>query len=469
MNKLLRATALSMVLTVPVAARSAPAADAPKPANSPAAAYPPAPPADAATLGVGCQRTMTLLATSTPQKRNKVRILFYGQSITVQAWSKTVADDLRARFPHAELDIRNLAIGGFASQLLVRPAEHDLYPFYPDLVIFHVYGAHDTYEQIIRNIRTRTAAEVLMQTDHITRWPVQNPDPNKDKSVWWDSQMNDKFLPQYAKKYGCTLVDVRSAWLTYLKQNNLEPKALLKDNVHLNDHGCWLMAELIKRHLVHRPDLAIDAWKDLAVTIEVGKDVQPVGGTLKLEFDGNRIDLLPKPGVAQTLRVTVDGKKPSEHPTAYAITRPQPGPWTPLTVTRIDHEKPLVLEEWTLTVTGSTADGKGKTYEVVGSVTGNDGSGDTLTPFTGKSGRVKIDPKSFFGKGDVKPGYAIKWKVVPLHSDEVNFNAEADPTRENGVTVIQAIENGKHTIEITTADGSPPAVSAIRVYQPPVK
>jgi hypothetical protein len=44
---------------------------------------------------------MTLLATSTPAKRNRVRILFYGQSITQQDWSKRVADDLRRRFPHA--------------------------------------------------------------------------------------------------------------------------------------------------------------------------------------------------------------------------------------------------------------------------------------------------------------------------------------------------------------------------------
>jgi hypothetical protein len=34
--------------------------------------------------GRGIQRTMTLLATSTPEQRNTVRILFYGQSITEQ-------------------------------------------------------------------------------------------------------------------------------------------------------------------------------------------------------------------------------------------------------------------------------------------------------------------------------------------------------------------------------------------------
>ncbi len=101
----------------------------PKPEPAPSVpptgrAFPaPAPEVHPDTLGHGVQRTMRLLATSTPTKRNRVRILFYGQSITEQNWSKQVADDLRRRFPNADLDIQNRAIGGFASQLLVRPAE----------------------------------------------------------------------------------------------------------------------------------------------------------------------------------------------------------------------------------------------------------------------------------------------------------------------------------------------------------
>ncbi len=43
-------------------------------------------------------------------------VLFCGQSITEQEWSKQVAGDLRRRFPHADLEIENRAIGGFASQ-----------------------------------------------------------------------------------------------------------------------------------------------------------------------------------------------------------------------------------------------------------------------------------------------------------------------------------------------------------------
>jgi hypothetical protein len=86
---------------------------------------------------------------------------------TEQSWARTVADDLRRRFPSANLVIENRAIGGFAAQLLVKTAESDLYPFYPDLVIFHVYGSHIEYENIIRRIRERTTAEILMQTDHL--------------------------------------------------------------------------------------------------------------------------------------------------------------------------------------------------------------------------------------------------------------------------------------------------------------
>jgi hypothetical protein len=48
-------------------------------------------------------------------------------------------------------------------------AETDLYPFQPDLLVFHVYGAHNTYEDIIRRTRERTTAEILMQTDHVTK------------------------------------------------------------------------------------------------------------------------------------------------------------------------------------------------------------------------------------------------------------------------------------------------------------
>ena len=168
--------------------------------SDPAKFPPPAPAKDPSLLGLEIQRTMTLLATSTPTHRNHVRILFYGQSITEQEWRKQVAADLRRRFPYADLEIENRAIGGFGAQLLIRPAEHDLYPFYPDLLIFYVFGSNKEYEQIIKSIRSRTTAEVLMQTDHMTKWPPAVIDMAKDKGAWWTDLMNHHFLPETAAR-----------------------------------------------------------------------------------------------------------------------------------------------------------------------------------------------------------------------------------------------------------------------------
>jgi hypothetical protein len=118
--------------------------------------------------GRGVQRTMRLLESSGPDFHPTVRILFYGQSITAQDWWKTVAADLRVRYPHADLQIENRAIGGFSSPLLKLTAHADLYPHYPDLLIFHVYGSHPDDEEIIRTVRGTTTAEVVVQTDHVT-------------------------------------------------------------------------------------------------------------------------------------------------------------------------------------------------------------------------------------------------------------------------------------------------------------
>ena len=80
-------------------------------------------------------------------------------------------------------------------------------------------------------------------------------------------------------------------------------------------------------------------------------------GHLVIAFEGNRVDVIPpqanEKGAAPaggSGRVLIDGKRPSEFPAAYRITRPQPGPWSPLFLSRVDHDAPLVLEDWTLRV-----------------------------------------------------------------------------------------------------------------------
>src|SRR4051794_24832164 len=83
------------------------------------------------SYGADLQRSMRLLESSSPTNHPTVKVLFYGQSITALPWSLDVADFLRRRYPDANLIITNRAIAGFTSDVLVKTAETDLYPFYP--------------------------------------------------------------------------------------------------------------------------------------------------------------------------------------------------------------------------------------------------------------------------------------------------------------------------------------------------
>ena len=87
------------------------------------------------------QRTMRSL-TGEIRPGEKIRILFYGQSITAQAWSRKVAANLKKQFPDANLKIKNKAIGGFTSPALRRATEHDLYRDSQDVPRTSVDGAH---------------------------------------------------------------------------------------------------------------------------------------------------------------------------------------------------------------------------------------------------------------------------------------------------------------------------------------
>ena len=433
--------------------------------------------ADAHTFGRNIQRTMRALAESTPGKRNTVKILFYGQSITEQKWAGAVLADLRARFPHADIAAENRALAGFSSQLLVKTAESDLYPFYPDLLIFHVYGAHNSYEDIIRRVRERTTAEVLMQTDHVTKKQdfAEETDPAKlpPRGEHWDAFMNHNWLPSVAKKYGAELCDQRALWKQYLRENKLEPKALLSDNVHLNAHGEYLMAECVKSYL--RRDAALESADDERVkTYVVGEDCKLDGGALALDFIGNRVDLVFKSGAEPRARVEprLDGARPTALPGVVAFTRAVavPGGKWPVVAGFVPTAS-TVPEDWTMRVTRDAANPKRSTFVLSGSVTGPDGEGASDAPFASKSGRVRIDPEHWsaeyaFMLAGVKPEpaeFVVRWKSVALAADEFAVPAARGAGLESAVTVAQGFANGPH--RLTVAAGAE-SVAAVRVYRP---
>jgi hypothetical protein len=438
--------------------------------------FPPlAPAADTVDFGRHIQRTMRLLATSTPDDRHKARILFYGQSITGTRYSSIVEKWLRETFPHADIELVNRALGGYAAHQLYRPAENDLYPFYPDLLVFHVYGDRQRYKEIIANTRKRTTAEVMIVTNHWKRNSAVDgklpPDLGSDDA--------EEFLAQLAEKYDCELVRVRGPWYDYMSEHDLLPGELVRDNVHLNEHGKWLTAQLIQRQMIYRPDLDTDA-DDLVKEITIGQDVDWADGKITLDFDGNRVDLVSRTRVGTcsgaAVLVRVDGRKPSEFPELYAHTRPtslvRPHEWP--AVARVAAAGMPVVEQWRAEILSVDRETPEVRFKVTGSVTGEDGTGTSREDFVSDSGRVLIEAVDWAiyenRQKSYAPGMAFYWDCVPMHVDVYQAPITLDDVRESAVTLFQGLPNGKHRLELTVEGGAvPPPVSIIRIYRPPLR
>lgn len=442
--------------------------------------YPePAPIQQIDNQGKYIQRTMHLLASSSPEKRNTVRILFYGQSIVAnKKWTDAVVADLQKRFPHANIIYENRAIGGFSSQYLVQSAEADLYPFYPDLLIFHVYGGHQEYQEIIHNARSRTTAEIAIVTDHLGSKEYDGKEFHSAGE--WKEFKRNIFVPLVAEEYDAQLIDITTPWKQYLFTNNFTSQNLLKDGVHPNDHGCYLMSTLVARELVYLADQQPKPkYQNMVREYLIGKDVKFEAGQLTLEFTGNRIDLIAadKENTA-TLEVFIDGKKPSEFINTYYHGRSSgcPGVSWPAILNMTSQTLPL-LEKWTLTITKVNQANTDFTFKVAGSKTGLDGTGSSQEKFVSNSGRLVIEPKAWMNlerdyehKGiPVTEGFKIYWKTRPLFVDRYQSPENVDQTIERVTTIVQNIGNKPHTLNLKKSKNGVVPITAIRVYEPPLK
>lgn len=455
----------------------------------------PAPADHQAYFGSRVIRSSTLLATSCKEHRQPVHILVYGQSIVgSRIFTEELDAQLRKKFPYADIHIKNHSIGGFGGNRLIRTAEHDVYPDYPDLIVFHVYGGeeHGELEQLFANIRRYTTAEVLLMNHHL------------DAGRSTINLKSFNYLRYIANKYNCELVDISTGWMRYLADNHLQTKELLRDGVHPNRHGNWLLANLIVRHLNYNPlypsewsntvqtdylSAAYDKGRKNAFTFtgepwKVFKGVsagESPKNTLKFTFYGNRVDIiagrLPDDMKSGSAKIYIDGKPVSADPGLYAVTRPSPGPktWFP-SVMRIGYNKPLLEETWTLRVDRVNADSTVHYFSVYGSKTGADGTGNTAETFVSKSGRVVIEQSDYMFNEIRKTfkiaapvGFEVNWSAVPLYTDIYRAPETPDKTKVYKTTVVKGLENGRHMLEIIpNGDGFVP-VEAIEVHRPPLE
>jgi hypothetical protein len=447
---------------------------------------PPTPPDPTAALA----RSISIIRSATPEQPRVLKILFYGQSISTPQWTDQAMAELRAKYPNVVFDYRNLALGGWSAIVLERAAERDLAETFPDLIVFHVYGDHRAYERIMQAFRSKTAADIVIQDDHVVTPPepvcakgVQlrwSPPPGCTGHVYfkqriWDDFMSGLWLPTMAEKYGLALEPRRSAWNDYLVANRLKPEALLADAPHPNAKGWTLMASLFTGWFeaqVARGGKSAPLHPDAVKT-----HAAPAPGALaKIRFEGNRIEVLAAGPLDGKLQVRIDGKPASDLDGCWQDSRLSPLPNVPdwpalkrVTVAPSYHQ----ADSWTLRLTHFDAVQQKFDFTLASAKGGPDGQGKAEESFASPSGRVAIDPQDWnlayarevSGK-DVPEGATFQWRRSFVCHDQPAVALPGGAVEQRHI-VATGLANGPHVVELALARDAP-AVSEIRTYRPPL-
>lgn len=408
-------------------------------------------------------RTLERMAKSTKEKPETVRVLFYGQSIVQQNWGPLyLIPGLQRRYPTVKFVVENRAIGGYQSPSLIKTAESDLYPFYPDLLFFHVYGPTDLYAKIVERVRARTTADIVLWTSHLDAKEGDSPEKIAALLAQLDKRSLD--IRATADRFGCMCVDLRTKWCRMLQERNISSRKLLADGIHMKRETLPLYAGMLLE------DLLFDGA--LAPNPQAG-DVTVRPGALKLAFSGNRVVAVANGETGAEYDVFLDGKPVGDFPEMWTMTRsslfPSKRAWNPM-IDRIDRGPAAPLDEtWTLTfLEGGTTNGAAIPFRLAGSRTGEDGAGWSNQPFTSRSGRVTLRPDGWcstfwwgYHKTVPTAGTEITWRSKPLVVSPYAPGAKGETS-----VLVQNCPKGPHVLELRPKKPGPLGVASFVVHAP---
>jgi hypothetical protein len=432
-------------------------------------------------------RTLEIIRTSTPANHKVLKVLFYGQSITRSGWHNAVVAHWHEKYPNTVFVVENRALGGFASQVLVRTTEQDIAAFYPDLIIFHVYGDHRAYERILRMFRSLTAADVILQTDHGEVLPdppcaeglqlSPHRMPGCAGVLWvhqrlWHDEMSYHKIPAFGNKYGMAVEPQRIWWRDYLLQRRLDAQSLImSDGLHPNDKGNELIAEFFNRYF----DGLVEQWKGQKEQNVVSIPIAQSNGTETIKFDGSRLELLSSQPLAVWPSVKIDQRSAKDIDGCYQVTRSSPLTSVPdwPAVRRITLLHDRTAADWTATITNISQDQKSVDFTVQESVTGDEGSGNSASNYVSKSGQLSIDGDDWM----FERGYELKHIPIQVPAKvhwSVQYICGGKPEvidRGNGMTEYRyvlgaGLSNGSHTAELLAPPNELASGVEFRAYKP---
>ncbi|MET0279492.1 MAG: hypothetical protein ABW278_00005 [Steroidobacteraceae bacterium] len=433
-------------------------------------------------------RTASILRAATADHPRVLRVLFYGQSISTPRWTERAVEELRSAYPNVAFDTRNLAIGGFDAEKLQWTVERDVREFYPDLIVFHVFGDHHAYEKIIRTFRSWTTADIVVSTDHVIE-PVEplcdagfhlrlSAAPGCKGVLWfrqnsWTEYMSGVWIPAMARKYGLAVEPRREGWSAYLQRLALQPEQLLADSVHPNEAGWALMSHLFVAWFLQAvaerdPQILPDSPQVVSLPLP-----QP-GIPARYAFTGNRLELLSSSPLQGFVRVRIDGRAQQETDGCWLDSRTTPLPaeqdWPAIRQVRVDPSYHRA-DTWTLRITGLNAAQDRFRFSLSSELLGADGAGNSQSRFRSPSGRVGIDPQQWVlaaavknsGQG-VPEGFSIQWHRSFVCGDEAAVTLPGGGSDQRYV-IATNLANTSHVAEVELSPTAP-EIHEIRAYRP---
>jgi hypothetical protein len=395
----------------------------------------------------------------------------------------TLIELIRPRFPNMPKIVYKRMAGNSTPYHLCRGwARHLVIPEQPDLVLLYNFGLVEDLEKLIVDLRQGTTADIVVGTIHWCE-PHEKQWPDPDLPC---SHQDIPKLRAVCEKHGVELVESRREITEYMLANKLGIKSLLADAVHESAYASLMTNMNIARHFNRPAKFAYDPRsRERRIEAAASPDVKlhgswekgagsvtarDKGAAIEVSFTGNRIGLIawrnPEGGSAE---VWLDGKPAAEAPVfqaSYIKPDPKNAPLPPnpprdRSPHRLTLGANVVPQSWTLTMTNDTGD-----YELVGSVTGPDGTGNSRKPFTSKSGQVIMEPE-FWRQPESNPtGDKWTFEVTRNTVGRVDFKGEKAKFR---LTLAQNLPNGPHKLKLAATGDGPVALDAFDVFEAPMR
>jgi lysophospholipase L1-like esterase len=201
------------------------------------------------------------------QIQKPVKVIFFGDSITraglePEGYITLMKNALRGK-TNPEFELIGAGIGGNKVYDLFLRFEEDVLSKKPDVVVMYV-GVNDVWHKQSSQTGTDPDKFIAFYTAMIKKLQTAGirviactPAAIGERTDFSNAQDGDlnrysNIIRDLAKKYSCSLVDLRKAFLDYNLKNNLENKEsgiLTTDRVHLNPAGNKLVADLMLKAL----------------------------------------------------------------------------------------------------------------------------------------------------------------------------------------------------------------------------